>query len=329
MAVAARPGPSDARVPCPLCGGLIHPIAGKCKHCKADLTAYRSSRPAANAPLPPLHQASSGNGHGNGNGHAGPPIAHVAPVAVAAAHDVQAVLPPRPTARSHTAQPTGATWRSWPVLVIVLAMVAIVVAVVLMLWPTSSDRLREPGKHALQPPPAPERMQTEPDIKPPVPDRRVQPARPNAPDPWSAGPSPLPPRQPQVAPSQPAPSPTPSPLDPSVDSADADDLDLDVLKDPLATPRPGASLNARGAMVAAMFEHLCRKLSECHVDDTTTTDLCEQITSQPHGAPVNCPAAVRCLQHIDAMSCGSRPTSFTQLSVLMGRFRDCAEATRC
>ena len=42
MAVAARPGPSDARVPCPLCGGLIHPIAGKCKHCKADLTAHRA-----------------------------------------------------------------------------------------------------------------------------------------------------------------------------------------------------------------------------------------------------------------------------------------------
>ncbi|MBK9034698.1 MAG: hypothetical protein IPL61_26105 [Myxococcales bacterium] len=28
------------RVPCPLCRQPIHPIAGRCRHCKVDLTRY-------------------------------------------------------------------------------------------------------------------------------------------------------------------------------------------------------------------------------------------------------------------------------------------------
>ena len=42
MALSARsqrgasPTP-DPRVACPVCGGLVHPVAGKCKHCKTDL----------------------------------------------------------------------------------------------------------------------------------------------------------------------------------------------------------------------------------------------------------------------------------------------------
>src|SRR5215468_11730384 len=132
MAAAARPGPPearDARIPCPLCGGLIHPIAGKCKHCKADLSAYRAARPAAAAPLPALHpSATAGNG---------PPAPIVHAVAMPPA--MQAVLPPRPTTRVATAQAAGSAWRSWPIVVIVVAMMAIVAAVVLMVWPTSHD----------------------------------------------------------------------------------------------------------------------------------------------------------------------------------------------
>src|SRR4051812_24490750 len=156
MAAAARSGPSeasgpearDARVPCPLCGGLVHPIAGRCKHCKADLGAYRAARPAASTPLPALHPAASG---------APGPTAHAVAVPPAA----QAILPSRPP-RASTRQPAGSAWRSWPVVVIVVAMMAIVAAVVLMVWPTGRG---QPGKHTLQPPPAPERMDPQP---PPV-----------------------------------------------------------------------------------------------------------------------------------------------------------------
>jgi hypothetical protein len=50
MAVPARPAsPADARVACPTCGGLIHPVAGRCKHCKTDLSAAHATRLARHA----------------------------------------------------------------------------------------------------------------------------------------------------------------------------------------------------------------------------------------------------------------------------------------
>src|SRR6188768_1590135 len=103
MAAAARPpGIGDARVPCPLCGGLIHPVAGRCKHCKEDLTQFRANRPPAAAALPPLSGARTNGGaqtaapaYGPGtNGHAAASIA--SPTAVV--HEgSQPILPPRPT----------------------------------------------------------------------------------------------------------------------------------------------------------------------------------------------------------------------------------------
>jgi hypothetical protein len=308
MAVAARPGPSDARVPCPLCGGLVHPVAGKCKHCKADLTAYRAARPAASAPLPPL-QAHGANGHSNG--------AHAAthgPIAVAAP-EVQPVLPPRPTARSRTAEPGGSTWRSWPVLVIVLAMGAIVVAVVLMVWPVGAS---EPGKRTLQPPPAPERMLTDPDVKPPPPPR-AQPG--GAPDPWSS----------QHAPAPAVPVPAPSAPDP-----DADDQDVDALQDPFAPADPSAArqrlrLNPRGALANLMLVRMCRKLIACRIDDPVAGDVCDQIVQPqpPPAPPTTCPAAQRCLQHIDDMACDNQSTSLSSIGKLLTQVEDCTEAASC
>jgi hypothetical protein len=165
---------------------LIHPIAGKCKHCKADLSSYRAQRPQAAAQLPALAgQAPAPAPMStpaqvadpasqpviNGNGHApspwAPPAAGGAPplpVQLAALHEAQQpVLPPRPSGMSWThMQKQGverSAWRSWPMLVIILAMIAIVTAVVIMVWPSSS---RADGKNGLEPPPAPEHMQTKP-----------------------------------------------------------------------------------------------------------------------------------------------------------------------
>ncbi|HRC59196.1 MAG TPA: hypothetical protein PKU97_24905, partial [Kofleriaceae bacterium] len=38
---SANPAP-ELRMPCPFCGGLVHPIAGRCKHCKQDLAEHRA-----------------------------------------------------------------------------------------------------------------------------------------------------------------------------------------------------------------------------------------------------------------------------------------------
>jgi hypothetical protein len=323
---AARPGPSagDARVPCPLCGGLIHPIAGKCKHCKAELAAYRAVRPAANAPLPPLHHAVPTAGNGL---PASAPIAHAVAMPLAA----QTVLPPRPAPRAHTASPRP-VWRSWPVVVIVLAMMAIVAAVVLMVWPTARPH---DGKHVLQPPPAPERMDTQ---TPPVEPR----AAPHASAPRDPAPT-----QPDPAPTQPA---DPRPADPGTSgqsaqspssgaqpdpgaSADADADDADVF-DPFGGAQGGPNRGHRalafnGSMLSlAIAARLCRKLVQCGTSDATIKTTCDALGHQPLDAPANCPAAERCLRHVDALGCTSQPDALQAWMLLM-RFRDCIDAARC
>jgi hypothetical protein len=305
---------------------LIHPIAGKCKHCKADLTTYHAARPAANAPLPPLHRAPQANGHANGRAaahtaHA--PAAQAVPRATAAAYDAsQPVLPPRPTGGSYATEPTSSGWRSWPVAVIILATVAILVAVVLMVWPARGGRDLD-GKHTVAPP-APERMQTEPDIKQRQPDMVLPtpPPRGATPDPWTD--------QPAVP---------VAPPDPGASATDTDthDDDLDGLKDPFASSHPAPMprgrrhlrTNRRGMMMFAMAEHMCRKMLQCSADDPTVKTTCDSFSRSPLSTPPSCAAADRCLQRIDTMSCGSQHDDFLQLNALMTQFPDCAEAVRC
>src|SRR5512138_1192485 len=115
MAAAAL---GDARIPCPLCGGLIHPIAGKCKHCKQDLAPTRLARPSAPSALPSIVAtnvpAALGNGHSNGhshghlNGHANGQAAYAphaySPMPRTAEDGMSPVLPPRVSARMYAAQ---------------------------------------------------------------------------------------------------------------------------------------------------------------------------------------------------------------------------------
>jgi hypothetical protein len=184
MAESARlPGMLETRVNCPVCGGLIHPVAGRCKHCKADLAATRTGRAPAAAPLPPLHA--------NHQLPVNAPIVaatYISPVPIALPlHEGSApILPPRPTGRSQAAAPRSAL-RNWPVVVIGLAAVAIIAAVAIMVWP-QSKKDRDPQR-ALQPPPAPERMDSDP-------------LPPSAPDSW-AGHSQVTPPPPSAAPQMP------------------------------------------------------------------------------------------------------------------------------
>jgi len=295
-------------VPCPQCGGLIHPIAGKCKHCKADLASYRAARPAANAPLPALAPPAARNGHPP---HA--PVAHAVPLPRAA----ETVLPPRPSGDAGAA-PSSA-WRSWPVVVIVVAMLAIVAAVVIMVWPATHAA---GGKRALQPPPAPERMDTQtapvlPKVDGTQPHAQAPPAQA---DPWA----------------QPAPRPDP-PQDPTAQAAQDDDQESD--DDPPAapavtnpyrqrTPHRPPQLSGGGIVELAMTARICRKLVQCGTSDATLKTTCEAIANLPADPPAGCPAAERCLRRIDAMGCSSQPDAL-QLGMLLMQFRDCAEAERC
>lgn len=356
MAAVARSGPADARSPCPLCGGLIHPIAGRCKHCKGDLRALRSARPAAGATLPALGQpapAPHAGGHAPTNGHhpaapapapspfAAPPaqppqslvqaVAAVAPIPLAIHHgpaDAAPILPPRPTGRFPAAAPR-ASWKSWPVIVIVLAVIAIVTAVVLMVFPPGGSPGAAEMNHSLQP--APDRMDTNP-----TPATPRQPPS-TSPDPWSRGGGAAAP----TAPTVPTTPPAMPPDDPDIDDPDVDDALSG--RDPFSR-RGGLGGGAAGGLgglgagllgprstqtLIAMLQRACARLEACNSMNAQLEQLCETYTQIPSLPPPRCAAAARCLRSIDEMSCDVAIDDPMSLFQLKDRFTDCVDAMSC
>lgn len=203
--------------------------------------------------------------------------------------------------------------------VIVVAMMAIVAAVVLMVWPTTRGAA---GKQTLQPPPAPERMDTQtPPVTPKVDPR---PAPGHAPADPSGGPH-------ASAPAAPA---SPDDLAQADQATPDDDPDAENAAPaaPTAPPRGhrAPSQSGGGLLPVAMAARLCRKLARCGSTDSTMKDMCEQIASMgvPLDPPAGCPAAERCLQQIDAMGCDSPPDAL-QIGLLMRQFSDCVAAMHC
>ena len=287
MAAAARPpGIGDARVPCPLCGGLIHPVAGRCKHCKEDLSTLRQGRPQAAAALPSL------------NGHAvaptiTAPAAIAAPVAIATAREGSQPILPQRTTGSHAAaqKPSGGLLRSWPMIVIGVAVLAIITAVVIMVLPQDNARNKRLGK---PPAPAPERMDSSP-----IPPKASQ-----LDDPWD---------QPDKQPSLP---PVPDPNPPPQAAPDPDDQAL------LGGMGAGNGL----AVTLAMTEHACAKMKSCPGIDQTMLNLtCDQFKSMPKPPlPQGCDAAKRCMQAIDDLDCDFATSTNPLGSIQL--LKDCSSA---
>ncbi|MBA3462701.1 MAG: hypothetical protein H0T46_22280 [Deltaproteobacteria bacterium] len=299
--MAKNPSPSDGRIPCPQCGGLVHPIAGRCKHCKADLAEARGARPAAAAALPALA----------GSGTARPPVkADATPVpkkpgpakAVAAAADVtDQILPPRESARMPAQKSGNSLLKNWPVLVIILAGIAIAVAVVLMVWPPSSTAKADTR---VPPPPAPERMDTNP--MPPKGSMITPPSAPNGVDPWA------------------------KPDD--LAQIDPDDPTLDPLR-----PNPGVPSIQQGpfgstaaGLAMSMLEHACTRMTAC--GNSQVAQACQIATQGMRllgtPQPPTCAAAQRCLARIDQFDCNATLSPDAMLA-LFGTYQDCTEAARC
>lgn len=301
MAAARPPGIADARVPCPLCGGLIHPVAGRCKHCKEDLTSFRAGRPQAAAALPALNGKPGAATNGS-NGHV---VATAVPVIMPPPHqDGSApILPPRTTARSVAVARPHSMWRSWPMLVIVLAVIAIVAATVIMVMPQGSKKAD--GK--MSAPPAPERMDMNP-----LPDKQSQA------DPWGGGAPGSVPRAPDPQPQAPPP-------------ADPDDDDLWGSGAGGGGALGGGGLGTNGAnfMITAL-DHACTKLKSCpDVDQSTLSSVCEAVSMMPKPPSVSgCAAAQRCLDAIDRLSCTQAAQASPHSVFTM--FDDCTRAaTQC
>ncbi len=233
MAAAARPGASDGRVPCPVCGALVHPVAGRCKHCKEDLRSFRTARPAAVVALPRL---------GAGATAAAPTApAMTVPAAVAPmpmpmpAPQPRAVLPPRTTASQHAVdgEPRSA-WRNWPVVVIVVAVLAIVGAVGVMVWPQPKPSA---AHHAVAPPAPLDHMDTNPLPPAPPPANIAPPPPPASDDPWHSQRDPM-----------------PIPPDRSIDPPNLGDPNIDLL--------------------TAAFQHFCHARAGCPDGDPVIEGAC-------------------------------------------------------
>ncbi|HEY4175917.1 MAG TPA: hypothetical protein VGM90_03765 [Kofleriaceae bacterium] len=313
---AVAPSSSDARIPCPACGTLIHPVAGRCKHCKQDLAQFRAARPAANAALPALAPRATPV--------AGTPVpkAEPAPVAKPAATIVvddappgviapriaspfptgeveraydptRPVLPPRVAAGHGVAKQESWLARNWPIVVIVLASAAIIGAVILMMLPPKEAGA---GKKAGAGAPAPERMDTDQ-----LPEKKA--------DPWSgATPAPSPPVQ-----NAPPPDQQPDLNDPFAQNNTPDPL----APDPFQTP--GNTFNpAPVAIAQALAAHLCDKAAACGSTDPTTQQMCSAMSMMPKVAlPQNCAAVKECLDTIDRMDvCGTMANNIDPLQIV-------------
>ncbi|HEY1547032.1 MAG TPA: hypothetical protein VGG28_04405 [Kofleriaceae bacterium] len=290
----------DVRVACPFCGAPIHPVAGRCKHCKQDLNVSRATRPSAQAPLPAL------NGNGNahyGNGHANIAATYINPMAAAVpALDPGggSILPPRPTGRS-VAVAGGSPLRSWPVVVIGVAAVAIIAAVAIMVWPPSKPNRAAHDPHELQPPPAPERMDSDP-----LPDPSTQ-------------------QHSQAEPPAPRHTPDPLPVQPAPRNIDP--------QDPFGSSPGGLSglspLNgiAGADMMMAVMGHACARLKSCPDADESVRDMCDMFSSYSRTAKApDCDAARQCLEMIDKLDCSAAATP----AALMTTIPSCLKAeTSC
>jgi hypothetical protein len=339
----AVPQPTDARVPCPVCRSPIHPIAGRCKHCKTDLSAQRAVRPAAGAALPPLVAKP----------RAATPLpvaapAYAPPIAApyAAPHDAptiasgvveqplltldsQPILPPRPSVEPGGTASTRSTWKSWPVIVIALATIAIVVAVILMAFPPGAAA--DNGKRTLEPPPAPERMDTNPGAHShPGNDQ-------NAPSPLDPGDLNPPPHAQITPPAPPAdpnviPRHIPDPIPPADPDADPDFGGLGGRTNPL-----GGGLGSLGGlgganalgMMTAMMKHGCDRLTSCGGDPTLRVACQMALRAAPQSPVPSCPSAQRCLDKIDQMDCTTQGGDSGAALSLMMQLSECVEAMSC
>ena len=267
-----------------MCGGLVHPIAGRCKHCRGDLRGRRAGRAAAPAQLPPLAQ---------GADH---------PVVAIMGREPVAMLPAR--SEVHLDAPRSA-WRRWPTLVIAFALVALALAAAALAWPVDNDH------HGA--------AQAAPPTAQPVPDPlNKEPAPPQSVDPWgSATPPPVQP---------PAPAPDvhlPPPADPGSNA----------LADPFALPQLGSALGApTGRDFLTQFgRRLCDRLAACGTSNPTLDSYCSLWRAMPAPSQAtSCPAARRCLDHVDHLRCSTPADDVGALNELLTQLPDCFEAvTNC
>jgi hypothetical protein len=145
---------------CPVCGGPLHPVAGRCKHCRTDVAALRDRAVARAGTLTPPAV-----------GWPAPPAPRLAAaVAVAGAGAGGEMAWPSPAAAPLTSDTSGALARHWPFVVAVAAGIAIAISSAILVGRMDSSRadVPAPTPASLSPDTLPDPM---PPPMPPAPDR--------------------------------------------------------------------------------------------------------------------------------------------------------------
>lgn len=294
----AQPALAEVRVSCPACGGAIHPIAGRCKHCKADLVTARGGATAAMGSviqLGSLAAAPSGPAPGLPSGPAAITSGNGLP-AVATAAGPPVVLTAAPTPRRPT------SWRRrWPLLVAAIAAVAILASLAILLF--SGDDKKPHRRRALGP--APERMQT---------DQLPT-------DPWQGRGTGAPPNPDQM---QPIPGTPPPDIDPGGGAADPDlpPIAPGQINPPPPPPAGGTagSIGTVDEFVSEAVDAACRRLATCW-GGPSAASTCEEIktlTSQGLAASAGCPqfdatAAKQCVRQLNQIPCPDQGVPLPEL----------------
>jgi hypothetical protein len=302
-----------------MCGGLIHPIASRCKHCRAAIgnhAARQRSGTAVMRALPALTATTISVGVGVPSSIATVALPFANPPSTSAAA----------TASFDFAQTDDRPWwKRWPMIVVAVAAIAIVVAVVMMFWPQPERR----GTNIVAPP-APANMDTNPMPETP-------PALPTTPaDPWSgtgpAVPAPMDPSaDPSIDPSMPVPGADPGAPIPTPDP----DLGVDPDPDPNGPAAPPVNSAARDQFVDQLATAVCRQVAGCtNIDPAMTNVLCDGVVSllnqtlPSSNCSFNAGKAATCLKRVRTLTCNSQLNVIDAMA-LLNDVPACLEALHC
>ncbi len=285
---------------CPVCGGAIHPIAGRCKHCKADLVKLREQAEqaarAARMNAPAVMPAGYRGGAAEKQAPAAQPAEASGPARPPANPGAPTGLPP-----GYYPQPRSTWAQRWPYAVGAVALLAIGLSLG-MLARGPADEDEESGLRKSEPATTP-RM---------VPD--------HMPDPLLPGPAPAPNRGPRS--SLPPPGWGPPNTTP-----------------PFSPPDPG-SAPAVNQFAVALTSTVCAKLSDCGVIDTFSQVLCQELAQSAEDPDAearvrrgecsyNQSAAVACLDTIRGLSCTVQPADVMDWLDHAGSLAECTTAYVC
>jgi hypothetical protein len=302
MAALARspdsPDPLNARVPCPFCGGLVHPIAGRCKHCKQDVSEARSRMRAGGGALPLL---------------AGAPVAAGVGFASPPPYGYPVVGEPR----------RRSLLGSWPLFIILLAVAAMIVALVLLILPQHGG-----SRRGAVTPPSNDHMDTES-----LPGSKNDPwTSPPRGAPRGAAPDPFPTQPDPAAPAPAAPDPTTDdpPPDDGLGTLGGNPFDDGSATTPDVSPVPNVLTPDR--VMYTIVTHLCSHIATCGGTAAART-LCARTAASLPPVPMRCyklSKAVECVRAIDEIPCdGSTSSSLPSSLKFLQHIPACIELLSC